>query len=215
MSRTKRSRGRFSFGVAVSLGFLALGIGCIGVALINIGAGVLASADAYRSLASIPATSTTRGATSTPDSTAAVDLYPRYPATGDVIGSLSIPALKQRLPIIQGTRDADLERGVGHFVKSVLPGEDDNCVLSGHRDTVFTRLGKLKIGDRFITKTSAGTFTYKIRRIRIVGKNDRTVIVHTNHAVLTVSTCYPFYFIGSAPKRYVLIADLVASSPVR
>ena len=127
------------------------------------------------------------------------------------MGSLSIPALKQKLPIIEGTSDADLKKGVGHFIQSGLPGAQDNCVLSGHRDTVFSKLGQLKIGDVFITQTAAGTFTYAIRRIRIVGKNDRTVIVPTGHAVLTVTTCYPFYFIGSAPDRYVLSADLVTS----
>lgn len=125
------------------------------------------------------------------------------------MGSLSIPALKQKLPIIEGTGTDDLKKGVGHFIKSVLPGERDNCVLSGHRDTVFARLGELKIGDRLIVETSAGTYTYQIKRIRIVHKDDRTVIVPTDHAVLTVSTCYPFHYIGSAPDRYVLSADLV------
>ena len=137
--------------------------------------------------------------------------YPRDPKGGQIFGRLSIPALKQTFPIVEGTSVADLKKGVGHFSRSVLPGENDNCVLSGHRDTVFTRLGKLKIGDRFITQTSVGTFTYQIRRIRIVHADDRTVIVHTDHAVLTVSTCYPFHYIGSAPDRYVLVADLVAS----
>lgn len=143
---------------------------------------------------------------------AARELYPRRPAEGDKIGSLSIPVLKQTLPIIEGTGTDDLKRGVGHFVQSVLPGEADNCVLSGHRDTVFTRLGKMKIGDRFVVRTSAGTFNYEIKRIRIVGKDDRTVIVPTDHAVLTVSTCYPFNFVGPAPKRYVLVADLLTGN---
>jgi len=143
------------------------------------------------------------------ESISQVPLYSRYPAKGEVIGSLSIPALKQKFPVVEGTGDDDLKRGVGHFSQSVLPGEQDNCVLSGHRDTVFASLGKLKVGDRLIAQTTAGTFTYKIRQIRIVGTNDKTVVVHTDHAVLTVTTCYPFRYVGSAPKRYVLVADLV------
>lgn len=127
-----------------------------------------------------------------------------------MLGILSIPALKQTFPIIEGTGTKELKKGVGHMPTTVLPGEPDNCVLSGHRDTVFTRLGRLKTGDEFIVQTAAGTFTYKITRIRIVGRNDRTVVVPTDHAVLTVSTCYPFDYVGDAPKRYVLIADLVA-----
>jgi len=136
--------------------------------------------------------------------------YPAYPSKGDEMGVLSIPALKQEFPVYEGTGDRELEKGVGHFAKSVLPGENDNCVLSGHRDTVFRKLGKLKKGDSLVVRTAAGTFTYEISGIRIVDKDDRTVIVPTDHAVLTVSTCYPFRYVGNAPKRYVLSADLVA-----
>lgn len=128
------------------------------------------------------------------------------------MGSLSIPVLKQRLPIIEGTGANELKKGVGHLAETALPGEADNCVLSGHRDTVFARLGKLKKGDRVIVQTGTGTYTYQIRRIRIVGKNDRTVVVHVNHALLTLSTCYPFHYVGPAPDRYVLSADLVTSN---
>ena len=143
--------------------------------------------------------------------TPAKDLYTEYIAEGDIIGSLTIPVLEQKFPIIQGTGTEDLKKGVGHFIQSVFPGEDDNCVLSGHRDTVFTKLGKLKIGDQLITQTSAGTFTYEIKNIRIVQKDDKTVIVPTGHAVLTITTCYPFRFVGSAPDRYILTADLLTS----
>jgi sortase A len=138
-------------------------------------------------------------------------LYPLYPVKGDNIGTLSIPVLKQKLPIIQGTGVDELKKGVGHFIQSALPGEKDNCVLSGHRDTVFAKLGKLKIGDQLIVQTSAGTFIYEIKRIRIVDKDDKTVIVPADHAVLTLSTCYPFHFVGNAPDRYILSADLVNS----
>jgi len=117
--------------------------------------------------------------------------------------------LKQQLPIFQGTGFKELKKGVGYFIQSVLPGEADNCVLSGHRDTVFAKLGKLKIGDQLIAETSAGIFTYEIKLIRIVDKDDKTVIVPADHAVLTLTTCYPFRFIGNAPYRYILVSDLV------
>jgi sortase A len=136
-------------------------------------------------------------------------VYTELPKTGDEIGSLSIPALNQNWPIIEGTEEEELAKGVGHFSDSVLPGVYDNCVLSGHRDTVFSEIGKLKIEDKLIVETSAGVFTYKISNIRIVDKDDRTVIVPTTHAVLTITTCYPFNFLGSAPKRYILVANLV------
>ncbi|MBU3160349.1 sortase [Clostridium frigoris] len=104
-----------------------------------------------------------------------------------------------------------ITKGVGHFTQSVLPGEKDNCVLSGHRDTVFGKIGNLKIGDQLIVQTSAGIFTYKVKSTRIVHKDDKTVIVHTSKANLTLTTCYPFNFIGDAPDRYIVFANLINS----
>lgn len=132
---------------------------------------------------------------------------------GDYLGSITIPALKATLPIYEGTEDAQLKMGVGHFEGSVLPGMPDNSVLAGHRDSVFSNLGKLQIGDLLEVDTSAGKFTYKISAFRIVKADDRTVIVPTKTAVLTLSTCYPFRYFGNAPKRYIVSANLVPASP--
>jgi len=134
--------------------------------------------------------------------------YPIYPQEGEEIGSLAFPALDEVMPIIQGTAVLNLEKGIGHYLQSVLPGEADNCVLAGHRDTVFRRLGELKTGDLVIIKTSAGTFTYEVTGIRIVAQNDLTVIIPADHAVLTMSTCYPFFAPGYYPDRYIVSADL-------
>jgi sortase A len=135
--------------------------------------------------------------------------YPNYPSTGNRIGTITFPTLKLSWPIYQGTTDAELAKGVGHYAKSVLPGQNDNSVLSGHRTTVFNKLGKLKQGQLILVKTSAGTFTYKVRSSRIVLKTDRTVIVPTNSAVLTLTTCYPFNNLGATDHAYVVSADLV------
>lgn len=137
--------------------------------------------------------------------------YSSRPKIGDVIGTISLPSLKERLPIIEGTDDAELKRGVGHFVGSVLPGMHDNSVLAGHRDSVFSNLGKLGLGDLVVVRTSAGEFTYTVTKFRIVMADDRTVIVPTPTAILTLSTCYPFRFIGNAPKRYIVSAALIRS----
>ncbi|MEK4669290.1 class D sortase [Niallia sp. FSL R7-0271] len=136
-------------------------------------------------------------------------LYAEMPTVGDYMGDLLIPKLEATLPIIHGTDEDELEKGVGHFAGSVMPGEEDNTVLSGHRDTVFRRLGEVGKGDLLTVKTAAGEFTYKVKRVRIVDKDDRTVIVPKPKATLTVTTCYPFNYIGDAPKRYILVADLV------
>lgn len=224
MLKKKWPRGRRYLAIGLSLGALALGFGLVWWASMNIGAQPWKTVDAHQGPASSETASATRQATTAEDGVALPGLdapsqnsdpdevvYADYPAVGDAIGSLSIPALKQTLPIIEGTGDDELKSGVGHFSQSVLPGVKDNCVLSGHRDTVFTGLGKLKVGDRLVVQTQAGTFTYEISRIRIVDKDDKTVIVPADHAVLTVTTCYPFDYVGSAPDRYVLVADLVTN----
>ena len=139
-------------------------------------------------------------------------LYPVRPEKGENIGNLFIPKIEAALPIFHGTDEDELLKGVGHFADSVLPGENDNSVLSGHMDTVFRRLGEVGKGDLLVVETSAGKFTYKVRKTRIVDADDRTVIVPKPEATLTVSTCYPFDFIGSdAPERFILIADLVST----
>lgn len=138
-------------------------------------------------------------------------LYPERPEQGEHIGELIIPKLEAKLPIYHGTDEEELEKGIGHFAGSVMPGEKDNSVLSGHRDTVFRKLGEVGKGDLLVVKTSAGEFTYKVKKVRIVDKDDRTVIVPKPRATLTVSTCYPFDFIGASPERYILVADLVSS----
>ena len=136
------------------------------------------------------------------------------PKVGSVIGSLSIPRLKRVIPIVEGTGTKELKKGVGHYIGSVLPGVSDNSVLAGHRDSVFRNLGDVKLGDLLTVKTSYGSFVYEVHKIRIVTANDRTVIVPTPEAVLTLSTCYPFRFIGNAPKRYIVQAGLVIGEPV-
>ncbi|ADU28933.1 sortase family protein [Evansella cellulosilytica DSM 2522] len=140
-----------------------------------------------------------------------VPLYPSRPEIGDEIGLLSIPKINASLPIFHGTDEDELERGVGHYAGSVLPGEQDNSVLAGHRDTVFRKLGEVGVDDLLIVTTAAGQFTYKVQRVRIVDSDDRTVIVPRPRATLTVSTCYPFQYIGNAPERYILEATLIQS----
>ncbi len=126
-------------------------------------------------------------------------LYKSKPVHGEKIGVLTIPKLNRSLPILEGTNPDVLKQGVGHFEHSVLPGDNNNSVLSGHRDTVFRGLGDVGINDELIVTTDAGEFLYKIRKVRIVNQDDRTVIVPKPKSTLTVTTCYPFGFIGKCP----------------
>lgn len=209
MNKANRSLGKL-FLTFLCLGF---GIGCIFWTMLSLLAPSYYSANAASSYSvGYTAESIKAGSAPALDLNASdKTLYPVYPVEGDEIGSLTIPALKRELTILQGTGVKELKQGVGHFPQSVLPGEEDNCVLSGHRETVFRQLGNLKVGDQLIVQTSAGTFTYEVNGTRIVHADDKTVIVPTEHAVLTMTTCYPFNTPGYYPDRYIVSADLVAS----
>jgi|GEM_PF-1896033 len=136
--------------------------------------------------------------------------YVPYPKATQRIGTITLPSLGVSWPIFQGTGDAELARGVGHYLTSVLPGESDNAVLAGHRETVFNRLDELKRGQMIDIATSAGMFQYQIKKFRVVDRADRTVIVPKSHAVLTLVTCYPINFVGTTHQTFVVSADLVA-----
>src|SRR5699024_3254895 len=128
---------------------------------------------------------------------------------GDTIGILYIPRLDREIPIIEGTDEEELAQGVGHYAGTGFPGENRQILLSGHRDTVFCQFGELEDGDEFHVKMEHGTFIYEIRgsETQIVPADDTTVIdPNRKDEVLTVSTCYPFSYIGNAPERYVLHA---------
>lgn len=125
----------------------------------------------------------------------------------DTVGVLYIPKLDREIPIIEGTDEEELAQGVGHYTGTGFPGENKQILLSGHRDTVFRKFGELEDGDEFHVKMEHGTFIYEIQDHEIVSADDTTVIDPTRQdEVLTVSTCYPFSFIGSAPDRYVVYA---------
>lgn len=128
---------------------------------------------------------------------------------GDTIGLLYIPKLDRRIPIVEGTDEEELAEGVGHYTGTGYPGENRQILLSGHRDTVFRQFGELEDGDEFHIQMEHGTFIYEIRGSEtvIVPADDTTVIdPNRKDEVLTVSTCYPFTFVGSAPDRYVVFA---------
>jgi sortase A len=141
--------------------------------------------------------------------TATVEIRPAALSSGTYLGVIQIASLKMKVNLFEGTESKALSKGAGHYVKSVMPGESDNSVIAGHRDTVFAPLGKIKIGAPIVITTRYGTFTYHVTGTRIVDKNDRTVIVPTESATVTLSTCYPFRFIGDAPQRFVVSALMV------
>jgi LPXTG-site transpeptidase (sortase) family protein len=134
---------------------------------------------------------------------------------GEKIGTISIPKLHQTMEIFEGTDPSILKKGIGHYKESSYPGEKNNSILSGHRDTFFYVLKKVKEKDTLIIETTNGKFVYKIRKIEIVSSSDTTVLTPKSRSVLTLTTCYPFTFIGNAPNRYIITADLISSKKIR
>ncbi|WP_260866957.1 class D sortase [Paenibacillus sp. Y412MC10] len=128
------------------------------------------------------------------------------PKENDVIGLLEIPKIDAKLPIIEGTDEEMLDKGVGHYSPSVLPTDGEQILLSGHRDTVFRKFADLEIGDHFIVNMPYGTFEYEMKSSKIVDKDDTSVIRSMGKEVLVLSTCYPFHYVGPAPDRYVIYA---------
>ncbi|WP_062354077.1 class D sortase [Bacillus kwashiorkori] len=128
---------------------------------------------------------------------------------GQTIGILSVPKLKRELPIVEGTDEYDLLQGVGHYSGTALPLQNEQIVLSGHRETVFRGFDKLNIGDIFVVELPYGSFEYEIYETEIVDADDRTVIRPRGEEILTVTTCYPFTYIGDAPNRFIFYAKPV------
>lgn len=130
---------------------------------------------------------------------------------GEKIGVILMPGSENTIPIYQGISAEVLNKGAGHYPKSALPGENNNVVLSGHRDTFFRFLKDLKKNDSLIVKTMEKEYEYKITKFSIVSPKDQTILTPKSRPVLTLTTCYPFYFIGNAPNRYVVTAKLIHS----
>nr|WP_237562689.1 class D sortase [Bacillus paralicheniformis] len=132
------------------------------------------------------------------------------PKFGEAAGILEIPKINAELPIVEGTDADDLEKGVGHYKGSYYPNDNGQIVLSGHRDTVFRRTGELKRGDQLKILLPYGSFSYEIEKTKIVDKNDTSIItLQHDKEELILTTCYPFSYIGNAPKRYIIYGKRV------
>ncbi|WP_341979175.1 class D sortase [Rossellomorea oryzaecorticis] len=126
---------------------------------------------------------------------------------GDVVGILTIPKLKKELPIIEGTEEEELEKGVGHYSETNLPGQKNRIFLAGHRDTVFKSMGEIEKGDTLSIQMESGTHQYEVFETFIVKETDLSVLQPTSpEEILTLSTCYPFEYLSSTEERYIINA---------
>jgi len=128
------------------------------------------------------------------------------------MGILHIPKLQVDVPILEGTGGLSLNRGVGHVANTASPGSDGNIAIAGHRDGFFRGLKDISLGDAIQIETLDNNQTYIVDRIIVVTPSDVSVLQPRPHSSLTLITCYPFYYIGGAPNRYIVQASLTGST---
>lgn len=131
---------------------------------------------------------------------------PHILVEGEVIGELQVPRLGLDVIVVQGDSPASLRRAVGHLANSAMPGEPGNVALAGHRDTFFRPLRDIQPGDEIRFKAPARSFDYRVESIEVVGPTDMRVLEPSAEHELTLLTCFPFYYVGPAPKRFIVRA---------
>lgn len=125
---------------------------------------------------------------------------------GDVLGRMDIPRLGVSVAVLQGTNSRMLRLGVGHIKGTPLPGEAGNSGIAGHRDTFFRELKDVRRNDEIQLQTATGLLRYQVDWVKVVAPDDTSVLTPSTEATLTLVTCYPFYFVGPAPNRFVVRA---------
>ncbi len=134
-------------------------------------------------------------------------------ASGTRIGTLSIPALHLVAPVIEGVSDTDLRRGIGHVPGSAQSGGLGNVVLAAHRDTIFRPLRQVQKGMELRLVSGDGTYRYLVDTMQVVAPDRLEVMDIASEPQVTLITCYPFNFVGSAPMRFIVKAHLVSVLP--
>ena len=138
-----------------------------------------------------------------------LDRSRRIFADGATIGEMEIPRLEMKLIVSQGDSPTTLRRAVGHISNSALPGESGNVVLAAHRDSFFRPLRNVRSGDLVTVKTFDAEYRYRVASTAIVSPDNLKALQPTAKPMLTLITCYPFYYIGAAPKRFIVRARLI------
>lgn len=137
----------------------------------------------------------------------------RRHARDEMLGRIEIPRLQVAAIVREGVDQGTLSRAVGHIPSTAWPGENGNVALAGHRDTFFRALRNIRKNDKIIVSTLDGNYEYLVQSTKIVYPSDVSVLKASESRELTLVTCYPFYYIGSAPKRFIVQARQVGAAP--
>jgi sortase A len=135
-------------------------------------------------------------------------------ATGQPLAVLEIDKVKIHVPVFNGTDDLTLNRGVGRIIGTAMPGADGNVGIAGHRDGFFRGLKDVAVGDEVDLIMTTEKTVYVVDQIEIVTPADVRVLEPRSTSSITLVTCYPFYFVGDAPQRYVVHASIASRQPI-
>ena len=130
-------------------------------------------------------------------------------ATDGLVGRLEIPRLLLSLIVVEGIDKTTLRRAVGHIPGTALPGQPGNVGLAGHRDTFFRPLKDVRVKDEIQISTLKGNVNYEVESLRVVEPENVGVLAASGENMLTLVTCYPFYYVGPAPLRWIVRARQV------
>jgi sortase A len=128
---------------------------------------------------------------------------------GSPLGRIEISSIGLAAMILEGTDDSTLRRGVGHFPGTALPGQQGNVAIAGHRDTFFKGLRNIRKDDEITLTTLNGTYRYRVDSTRVIAPEHTEVLDDSGEAILTLVTCYPFIYVGHAPKRFIVRAHRI------
>jgi len=128
---------------------------------------------------------------------------------GDTLAILRIESAGIEVPVFDSTSKTALNRGSGHVVGTALPGTHGNTAIAGHRDGFFRGLKNISVGAEMELSTLHGQQNFRVSEILIVDPLDVSVLSPTDETMITLITCYPFYFVGPAPERFIVRATLL------
>jgi len=131
--------------------------------------------------------------------------------TAPPLGIFTIEKLNLQVPIYNGTDEFYLNRGLGRIKGMAKMDEAGNLGISGHRDGFFRVLKDIEVGDDIEIQTTQGVESYAVTSVTIIPKSDTSILEPTSEKTLTIVTCYPFYFVGHAPERYIVKATAKGS----
>lgn len=129
---------------------------------------------------------------------------------GSYLFQLSFPRQEATFDVVEGTTAKALRKGPGHLEGSAMPGKSGNTVIAGHRDTHFRVLKDVVVGDEILIDAAAKSYRYRIVEAKIVSPKDVRSLRPESDAVITLITCYPFYYVGPAPQRFVVRARAIS-----